>query len=515
MSVQKARLERAIEQLQGTVPDGLWDRYSGQEHATVGQERHKLKLLFQDAGNNIFDAVIVDDPSRWSRDNRKSKEGLEILRQHEIKFFTGVTERDLNLPQDRMILGFFTEINEFFGAEQARKSLDSRIARAKQDIPVSGKLPFGRTYDKTHGWGLDAEKVKQIKWAANEYLNGQKMSKLANDLGVNQANLWKILCHRCGDRWEQSFKSKRLGTNEVIPCKIPRILSDDIIAAIRARGSHNRTFCRGKKVTKYLLSGFIYCASCGYILQGQRNHNDIKYYRHPAAGSRKEACSVTKWIRADEIGNAVLAHLYALNGNPAGMERAIKNMTPRLEEFEMMRRMIDEKKIELARAQKAMDRLVKGFSEELIGKDELKRSLDPLREKEASLVETIDGLAKKVASQPTMRGIKRHSLLAQRVLAQTFNSLSGLNKMKGDDARKLVQGLFTGKDEEGKPLGVWMSWDAEKEVWKYEIRAAVGPLCAGALPMSIRDRQELLGIDDEFYPEDYDPIASIVDLSSS
>jgi DNA invertase Pin-like site-specific DNA recombinase len=60
----------------GIIPEYCW-QYTGQEHATVGYERDKLNKLLQDSGKGIFDAVIVCDPSRWSRDN-KNKEGLAI-----------------------------------------------------------------------------------------------------------------------------------------------------------------------------------------------------------------------------------------------------------------------------------------------------------------------------------------------------------------------------------------------------------------------------------------------------
>lgn len=67
-----------VETLGGTIPERLW-RYSGQAHATPDQERIKLDQRLEDSGKALFDAVIVCDPSRWSRDNLKSKLGLADL----------------------------------------------------------------------------------------------------------------------------------------------------------------------------------------------------------------------------------------------------------------------------------------------------------------------------------------------------------------------------------------------------------------------------------------------------
>ena len=43
----------------------------------------------------------------------------------------------------------------------------------------------------TGEWGID-EKKKNIIWAANQYLEGEPLEKLAKTLGVNHSNLWKI-----------------------------------------------------------------------------------------------------------------------------------------------------------------------------------------------------------------------------------------------------------------------------------------------------------------------------------
>lgn len=516
LAIQKIFIEKRVEQLSGIVPDGLWERYSGQEHATVGQERLKLERLLVDAASNVFDAVIVADASRWSRDNMQSKQGLEILRQNNIRFFIGGTEINLRSPQDCMFLGLSTEINEFFGAEQARKSLESRIERANQGIPVSGKLPFGRTFDpKTRKWGLDEDKAERIRWAAREYLGGRKMSEIATTLGMNHSNLWKILCYRCGDHWEQSFKSERLGTNQVIACKIPSILPDDTIAAIRAKGNHNRTFCSGKKVNSYLLSGYIFCSSCKYVLQGQTNHSKLRYYRHPSAGSRKVTCSVKSWVRADEIERAVLAHLFALKGNPVGMENAVKSMIPRLEELNALRRILAEHEKEIGNTRKEIDTLVKQLSKGILTETEFKRVVEPLRVKETEHETAIRDLAPRLANAPTEKGLRKRASMARRVLEQTFLGLAGLKHMKWQDARKLVERLFSGRDLDGSPLGVWMTWDAENSCWAYEIRAGIGDPTNGSLPMKLSERNQLLEIEEEYLRNGFDPLSGVFDLALS
>src|SRR5688500_11307227 len=81
------------------------DRWSGvQARATPGWEKKEVDRLTRDARAGLFDAVYVADADRWSRDNTKSEEGLEAFRQHRVRFFVGVTEYNLHLPEHCLYL---------------------------------------------------------------------------------------------------------------------------------------------------------------------------------------------------------------------------------------------------------------------------------------------------------------------------------------------------------------------------------------------------------------------------
>ena len=74
LSTQKKQLESAIKNLNGSV----YKWYEGQEHGTPDHERKILDELMTDAQASRFDAVMVVDASRWSRDNQKSKTYLSF-----------------------------------------------------------------------------------------------------------------------------------------------------------------------------------------------------------------------------------------------------------------------------------------------------------------------------------------------------------------------------------------------------------------------------------------------------
>ena len=105
------------------------------------------------------------------------------------------------------------EIGEFHAKQQTRKSMLSRIERAKRNVFLpAGRPPFGRKYDKEKGkldWGIDKEKKRQIEYAAEQYLSGESLIKIAKKLNMNHSNLMKLLRERCGDKWTIKFRNDK------------------------------------------------------------------------------------------------------------------------------------------------------------------------------------------------------------------------------------------------------------------------------------------------------------------
>jgi DNA invertase Pin-like site-specific DNA recombinase len=233
--VQRKAIERDVAKLGGTIAG--W--YGGQEHATAGWERKEVDRLIADAVKGRFDAVIVAYDDRWSRDNAKSKEGLEAFRQNRIRCFVGTQERNLRSPQDIFFLGMTAEVGEFVAGVQNKKSIESRIERARKGWPAAGALPFGRTFDRdTKQWGLDPDRHAMIREAAARYLAGESLPGLAREYGVNHANLCKVFRERSGDTWVQEFNYPRFDIDEKVITVIPELLPprDDQAATAPAGG---------------------------------------------------------------------------------------------------------------------------------------------------------------------------------------------------------------------------------------------------------------------------------------
>ncbi|BBO75848.1 hypothetical protein DSCW_32650 [Desulfosarcina widdelii] len=506
LRTQKDEIIRAVKALGGTLIDDPW-RYSGQEHATATFERKKLDQLLKDAARDRFDAVIVCDASRWSRDNGKSKQGLDTLRKAGVRFFAGQSEYDLYKPADTLFLGMATEINEFVALEQTRKSINNRIARAKRGVPTSGKLPYGRTFDKeTETWGIDEEKQKKIVWAAEQYLQGESIQKLAAALDMNHVNLWKILTKRSGDKWEVRYRAKRVAIDETVPIQIPRLLSPETIKKIKKRAAANKTYYHGQYKYKYLLSRVIFCADCGNAMFGQTNRAITSYYRHPRG--RKVECDPGFWVRADEIETAVFFKLFALAGDSPGLEAALARAIPDTAKIDSLlaQRQTLQKELKTANAEK--ENIVKAIGKGILSDDEAAERMTAIRKQIESLKSAIDSIEAQTQGVPTRTQIKKQATLAKRMLESVFNRPGRIAKMTFEEKCKLVHTFFDGHDAEGKRLGVYVRKNEDGQV-SYSIRGVLGGL-EGLLRQGGIDPIEFAeetGLPVEFSQEVYDSLS--------
>jgi DNA invertase Pin-like site-specific DNA recombinase len=188
LRTQETNITNAV----ATLGDEIVARYGGQEHGTAGWERAELDRLLADAQKQPrpFDAIMVTEPSRWSRDNLKNEIGLDILRKAGVKFFLLTSEKDLHNPDDIMFLRLYSVINAAAAAKQNKNSIENRIHRAERGIPTAGSRPRCRIWDKEQEkFVLDPEKQEAIQDIAERFLIKDTKESLPKRQGIRHAPL--------------------------------------------------------------------------------------------------------------------------------------------------------------------------------------------------------------------------------------------------------------------------------------------------------------------------------------
>ena len=451
LNTQKADLETDIKSMGGKV----YKLYSGQEHATPSYERKILDELLSDAQAGKFDAVVIWSLDRWSRDNKRSADDLQILKDNNIKFFVRTQEYDLHDENAYFMVSLYSLIGRTQAYTQTRKSILSRIVRAKQGIPVAGKLPFGRTYDKLKGWGIDSKKQKIIADAAKRYLKGEGMESIAELYGMNCPNLHKILKQKCGGTWEQRFRKPELKIDETIIIKIPRLLPESVIKQIHARSKANQTYTHGMTKNNYLLSRMIFCERCGYAIFGQANEDGVLYYRHPHnRGCKKDFFHS---IPAKQIEDAVIDDIFRMLGDKPAIEAAAKAAIPDLKEIEELKETIEQEREQLIKVGQAKDRLVDLAAKGSLTDSDIKDKMAKLRDREQKLKDQIEIHRAKCEIVPDFKAATRKTNLLLRLRQNILRSHNHLEEMTFEEKRELLQAAFAGTDAEGKRYGVYIN----------------------------------------------------------
>lgn len=458
LNTQRADLEADIKSMGGTI----FKWYAGQEHATPNSERKILDALLDDAKQNKFDAVIICYLDRWSRDNRRSAEDLDILMENNIRFFVRQQEYNLHNGQDYFMVSLQSLIGRTVIHAQTSKSMKSRIARAKQGIPVAGKLPYGRTYDKkTNKWDIDNEKKRIMEDAAKRYLSGESMDSIATSYNINTSNLHKLLKERCGDEWKVRFRCKQDKVDETVLIKIPRLLPESVINGIHERSKSNQTYNHGSYKYPYLLKGLIFDHATEYALTGTPNAKGQRYYR-PFQGRAAHRYM----INADVIETAFVDGFADLLYDHDKWKVAVFDGDSIENRSDQLKADLEKVSKEIAAKKKKMEsigkKLINCNDDVFDGiKEQFREALKKINVDIRDLVFKRDSICNQIKILPTHEEVEdqREKMLAD-LAKRTDESYarSGLvfESLPFDEKKKLINKIFGGRDENGKKYGVYM-----------------------------------------------------------
>jgi site-specific DNA recombinase len=477
LRTQTTEIEQAVAQLHGKIV--TW--YGGQEHGTPGFEKKEVDRLISDAAKGKFNAVIVTNADRWSRDNTKSQQGLEVFKKHKVHFYVGLTNYDLFNPTQLFYLEMSATIGKFQARNQSHKSVLSRIHRAKRNIPTCGALPFGRTFDRTtEKWGIDKDKQAVIRDIAKRYLTGESVGDLATEYSLDQSGVYKTLVGGCGEDWSQTFHSEDANIHEVIQLKIPRLLPDAMIARVRKRCAANKTI-QGPRKYQNLLGHFVFCADCGYALTPQMNHSGVRCYRH-AHHRYALPHGPTGLVKADVLEENVMRHLFETFGNPKAVQAAIKAATPNQDKVQALRAEMQRVEKQLKEIKAGKERIVGYVEKGTLSETEVTARMAKLRDREARLQTRLAMLDTQLEHVPSANAIKAvarkltRERTNPRLIAAKTRANSNYTRMTWDEKRHLLESVFDGTTPDGKRAGVYIQWldgNQRPRKWRYSILGTI------------------------------------------
>lgn len=429
----------------------------------TSKDRPALLKCLNDAQNKKFNVLIIHRLSRFGRNASQLLENVETLNKSDVELRSISEGIDFSSTYGRAMLGMLAVIAQLEKDIIREQMLENRIGKGKRGVPTSGRLPYGRLYNKETGlWSLDEKQVNRVTSAAKEFLEGGKLYDIAKKYKFAYNNLLEILKTKCSDKFTVQFEGENLLTYEV-----PRILSDHTIQQICERLKLNRRNNRIGVNGGYLLSGFLRCEKCLCLLSGQTQSEANQYYTHVPKGEYNN-CNSFASVVLKPLEKAVFETIFENIVDVPNFEKAIADSLPDEKMISNLKINIAESEKELKGIQKEINKLVEMALAGTLSKESIKAKEKELIEMKSQVTENLHNYTIQLNSLPDIETMKNEANVIRRFLLEKFSGKRRLSEMSFDDKRNLLFWLFNGKDEKGTPHGIYITKKGKGETAKID-----------------------------------------------
>ena len=162
-----------------------------------------------------------------------------------------------------------------------------------------------------------------------------------------------------------------------------------------------------------------------------------------------------------------MLQLHDTFGNPSGVERAIEKATPNRDKIKERLRRIQKLDSDLVGVERSRNSILTLVERDSISLEQAQKKLDEIKQRGELLIAERDQIASSLDDVPTSERIKavartvakqfrgrRYGSAKRRALQREANQFEN---MTWEDKRSLVELVFEGMTDDGRPLGVYIS----------------------------------------------------------
>jgi site-specific DNA recombinase len=244
-------------------------------------------------------------------------------------------------------------------------------------------------------------------------------------------------------------------TSEWVYVAVPELVEPELWEAVQEQLAENRQRARtGQRGARYLLQGLVVCAQCGYAYYGKAispsaaKHHERQYAYYRCIGTDAyrfggERICHNKQVRTDYLDAAVWAQVQRVLEEPARVaaEYQARRQGPTTSAATEQARTASQ----VARLQQSVGRLVDGYMEGLLTKDEVEPRLARLRER---LAQAEARQAEQAAAQQQATAEQEAVTALEAFAAQVRSGLTEADwTTQRDLIRALVKRVTIGEQE--------------------------------------------------------------------
>jgi len=446
---QTTALIEAAERFELEVPADWVFEDEGYSGATL--VRPALERLRDLAAQVPIDVVLCYSPDRLAR--RYAYQALlidEFARAGtEVRF---VNSPRAETPEDELLVQFQGMIAEYERAQIAERTRRGKTHRARAGmVNVLGGAPYGYRYvrrsdDAEARYEIVDDEAVVVRELFRRYVEDNvAMAELVRWLAAegiptstgkdrwDRSTIWGMLrnpayagraaylktgrvdgppalnrtARRQGRAVSRHARTRPRPVEDRIEIAVPAIVDEGTFAAVARRLEDNRRFSARNTREPSLLMGLVSCQSCGYAYyrtSTRTKKRKLYYYRCLGSDDYRyqhgRVCT-NQPVRADYLDELVWAHVTALLADPALVQAELDRRLAELRAANPATAQRSRLELELARATKAIERLVQAYQENLLTLDELRARMPDLRAREAGLRGSLASLEARLLDRDT------------------------------------------------------------------------------------------------------------------
>jgi DNA invertase Pin-like site-specific DNA recombinase len=274
--------EKALREYNCEDPVEFVDR----EKSGTNTDRPELDRLRDGLVDRLFDVVLAYSMDRWSRDTTDAVLLLDEVKKAgaQLDFCSGKVEDTPEGEAMYEMQGVFAKLEAKKFKERSRRC---RRQKAREGFMTPGSVPFGFRY-RGHRDGHrgcyeimagEAAVVKRILElvAAGNGNTPYRVALILNEEGIPTAKGFKWTAQTIRQLMRHTAYYGVAPGHAGIPIPCPKIVEKELWDAAHAQVRLNRPQFIGRPPREYLLTSFIWCATCGKRIVSMPHHGQGAY----------------------------------------------------------------------------------------------------------------------------------------------------------------------------------------------------------------------------------------------
>jgi len=433
------------------------------------KKRGAFQEVVRDGFAGKFDVLIVLWIDRFTRDIETGVASYWGLKNQGIKIVALEDGFDSDSDDIQPLI-------KIYMADKYRQQLIANIKRGhKKKLsggdPRIGHQSIAREWDEVEKkFKLKYDEAKEWRDVAEQFLAGVSADKLAElakerkskTVPTTAVNIRRHLRNSLGDTHTINYDGELF----TFPCEpIVNKATRDAIVKLMDKRRH----APHRKPYKFLLTGDIYCKDCGNKLQpfsttGNKRH----YYYH----SGRNGCTGLKLIPVKHIDEAVVKECFLFFGvDKKAYEKAIKEHLPDAGARKKIQSDIKNLKRQLSKSEKDKDVIL----DKVLNEDLNSSIIDGLNQRANDLDKRIDSTSEELKEKEhrlsSMMTVEEYKATSEKIRSEwhrVFTGFDTLEEMPWQNRKYLIDQMFDGVDEDGRPFGVYVR-NVECKVFEYEL----------------------------------------------